>query len=445
MLNGLTSALERKATASPDRLTRPTPQVDTTTRAAPRSGTQVRMAYLVSRYPAVSHTFILREVNFLRNQGFEIEVASVNPPDRTGAQMTDDERHETVRTYYLKRHGLAGAVAAHVSALRNPVRYLRGLLYALSLGGSDLRRILFGLFYFTEALMLGRWMATRRIRHLHVHFATAAANISLILKRSHGIGLSLTVHGPDEFYDAPGQQLGEKLEAADFVVCISRFARSQVMKLTPASHWHKFEVCPLGVDPQRYAPAERPAGTRPFTILCVGRLTPAKGQRVLVDAAARLAADETPFQLVIVGTGPDEADLQRAVKAQGLSGRVKFTGALNQQEVLDWYAQADAFVLPSFAEGVPVVLMEAMACGIPCLTTRITGIPELIRDGKDGLLVTPSDSDELASTLTRLMHDTVLRARLARDGRIRVREHYDLGRNVSRLGRVFQVRLGGEA
>jgi glycosyltransferase involved in cell wall biosynthesis len=130
------------------------------------------------------------------------------------------------------------------------------------------------------------------------------------------------------------------------------------------------------------------------------------------------------------------------VDSYGLDDRVEFTGALNQQQVLDWYARADAFVLPSFAEGIPVVLMEAMACGIPCVTTRITGIPELIRDGLDGLLVTPSDTNELTTAVGRLMGDEELRERLARDGRERVRESYNLERNVDRLGRIFEARLG---
>ena len=441
MSNSLNPALGRFADVSAVRAAAPA-----TAKMAPKSADRrVRLAYLVSRYPAVSHTFILREVGLLRTRGFDVEVASVNVPDRNTEKMTLDERDETARTYYVKRHGLRGALAAHLGALRQPLRYLCGLRYALSLGGSDLKRILFGLFYFTEALMLARWMSAKNIHHLHVHFATAAANIALILKHSHGVGLSLTVHGPDEFYDAPGQHLAEKLKAADFVVCISRFARSQVMKLTPASHWHKFEVCPLGVDPVRYAPVERKTDEQPFTILSVGRLTPAKGQRVLVDAAAHLAATGQAFRLVIVGSGPDEAELRRAVETYDLEDRVEFTGALNQQQVLDWYARADAFVLPSFAEGVPVVLMEAMACGIPCVTTRITGIPELIRDGLDGLLVAASDKNELVSALGRLMNDNDLCYRLARDGRTRVCKHYDLGRNVSRLGRLFEARLGESA
>jgi glycosyltransferase involved in cell wall biosynthesis len=180
---------------------------------------------------------------------------------------------------------------------------------------------------------------------------------------------------------------------------------------------------------------------QPFTILCVGRLTPAKGQRILIDACQQLAAAGRDFRLVVIGAGPDTADLKAAVSAHGLEPQVTFTGALNQEQVAAWYARADTFALPSFAEGIPVVLMEAMASGVPCVTTRITGIPELIRDGEDGLLVSPSDSEELAAVLARLMDDPGLRARLAAAGRERVCARYDLARNVERLGSIFEARL----
>lgn len=415
------------------------------TSVPPTAGVQaarMRMAYLVSRYPAVSHTFILREVLQLRERGFDIEVASINPPDSTAQNMSPDEHGEAGRTYYVKRHGILGALSAHLHGLRRPAAWLRGLRFALGLGGWNLRQKAYGVFYFTEALMLARWMESHGMTHLHVHFASAAANVALVLKQIAPIGLSLTVHGPDEFYDAPGQWLREKIAAADFIVCIGAFARSQLMHLSPASEWHKFEICPLGVDPERYAPVRRPIEARPFTILCVGRLTPAKGQRILIDACRQLHQSGRQLQLVLVGAGPDEAQLKATVADQGLESVVRFTGALNQTEVRAWYSRADAFALASFAEGIPVVLMEAMASAIPCVSTRITGIPELIRDGEDGLLVTPSDTDELAGALARLMDDSPLRQYLARSGRARVQQKYNLGRNVERLGRLFATRLG---
>lgn len=410
-----------------------------------RDALPARIGYLVSRYPAVSHTFILREVTGLRERGLAIEVASINPPDRPEARMSPRERSEGLRTYGVKSHGWRGALAGHFWALRHPGAYLRGLGRALRLCSSNPRRLTYGFFYFTEALMLWRWMARHRLQHLHVHFATAAANVALVLRHCAPITLSLTVHGPDEFYDTRGEWLTEKIAAADFVVCIGQFARSQLMHVSPAEHWHKFEVCPLGVDPQRYLPAAGGDARQAFTILCVGRLTPAKGQRILIDACRRLRAQGRRLRLVLVGTGPDENRLKEFVASRGLDEVVEFTGALNESEVREWYARADVFALASFAEGIPVVLMEAMASGIPCVSTRITGIPELIRDGVDGLLVAPSDVDELAGTLACLMDDGELRAELARSGRARIEADYDLTRNLARLAGVFTTRLGVHA
>ncbi|MEY4762716.1 MAG: hypothetical protein RLZZ200_2572 [Pseudomonadota bacterium] len=407
-----------------------------------------RLGYLVSRYPAVSHTFILREVLQLRAAGFEIEVASVNEPDRAPKDMTADEAGEYGETYYLKEHGLIGALAAHAWGLLRPVAYLRGLRAGLAYGGWNIKGCLYGLFYFTEALMILRWMDQRRLAHLHVHFATAAANIALLAKAIRPVSLSLTVHGPDEFYDVPGQKLVEKIRAADFIVCIGRFARSQLMKLSSVDQWPKFDICPLGVDVANYNAGHVPAAkdsNRPFTILCVGRLTPAKGQHVLVEACVALRDADRAFRLVIVGTGPDESSLKARVGQLGLDSCVQFTGPLNQDAVRGLYREADVFALPSFAEGIPVVLMEAMASGVPCVTTRITGIPELIRDGIDGVLVTPSDSQELADALSSLMDDPELRGELGRAGRERVRERYNLADNVDSLGRVFRKRLGARA
>ena len=404
-----------------------------------------RIGYLVSRYPAVSHTFILREVRQLRAAGFDIHCASVNDPDRARSDMSAEEVEEVGATYYLKAHGVLGALAAHLRGLLQPARYLRGLAYALKFGGWNLQRCVYGFFYFTEALMLARWMAARGLEHLHVHFATAAANIALSLKQIAPIGLSMTIHGPDEFYDVAGQKLLQKVEAADFLVCIGRYARSQMMKLAPTAQWNKFEICPLGVDVAHYEakPAER--RDAPFTLLCVGRLTPAKGQHILLQACAALRDWGRDFRLVIVGSGPDEAALKAMVARLQLERQVHFTGALNQDEVRTWYRQSDVFALPSFAEGIPVVLMEAMASGLPCVTTRITGIPELIRDGIDGFLVTPSDVEELADTLAMLMDDPELRGELGRAGCARVAEHYDLADNVARLGRIFTQRLGAQS
>jgi colanic acid/amylovoran biosynthesis glycosyltransferase len=398
------------------------------------SGTSV--AYLVSRYPAVSHTFILREVQGLRLQGIRVEVASVNEPDREVSQMTSDEREEAATTYGIKRHGVRGAMAAVIWGLGcRPVGVLRTLSDALGTA-RGLRRI-FALAYAVEALMVARWMAKRGLSHLHVHFGNEAATVGMLVKTFSKAALSLTIHGPDEFDDVPGQLLKRKIERADLVVCISQFARSQLMRLSHPRHWPKLEVCRLGVDPQRFTPAARAQVSGHVRLLSVGRLTPAKGQWLLLQACNALKHTGTDFQLTIVGDGPDRARLQAYAAETGLSERVRFTGSLNQGEVRAELDRADAFVLPSLAEGIPVVLMEAMASGVPCISTPVNGIPELIQHDINGLLATPGDATSLAHQLHRLIAEPALRQRLALAGRSTVQTHFHLQQNVAALAGIL--------
>jgi colanic acid/amylovoran biosynthesis glycosyltransferase len=401
------------------------------------------MAYLVSQYPMLSMIFILREVVQLRALGFAIDVISINRADRSREGLTSAEAAEADQTYVLKQQGAAGAAKAHLQTLlTHPRGYLRGAACVLQLGGLDLKRLAYNLVYFTEALMAGQWMHTRGLEHVHVHLGSQAATVGLYIKRVFGYGLSITVHGPDEFYDAKGQYLAEKVAAADFLCCISFYARSQLMKLSPYSHWNKLEISRLGVDPQVFVPAlERPAHNV-FEVLCIGRLTPAKGQHLLIDAADLLTAQGRNVRLRIVGHGQDEASLRAQAARLKNPASVVFEGAVNQDHIRALYAQADAFCIPSFAEGIPVVLMEAMAMGLPCVTTQINGIPELIENGVSGLMVAPSDLHGLVAALARLMDDRELRARLAAAGRHQIEQQYDLVRNVEKLAQIFAKRIG---
>ena len=178
---------------------------------ADQSADPIRIAYLVSEYPAVSHTFVLREVKSLRRANFDIRMAAINSPDRPADGMTSEEQDESSTTFYVKREGVRGSLRAHLAVLvKSPRSYFGGLWFALRLAGTDLRRLIFAVFYFVEAVILGRWMESQGLRHLHVHFANAAATVGLIASRTFPIEFSLTVHGPDEFYDAPGLRLAEK-------------------------------------------------------------------------------------------------------------------------------------------------------------------------------------------------------------------------------------------
>ncbi|HEX7157766.1 MAG TPA: glycosyltransferase family 4 protein, partial [Edaphobacter sp.] len=197
----------------------------------------------------------------------------------------------------------------------------------------------------------------------------------------------------------------------------------------------------LGVDCSHFTPRQFRPRPDCFEILCVGRLVPAKGQRVLIHVLKILVEDGRKLRLSLVGEGPDRVELERMVRDNGLSAYVHFAGAINQDCIQDYYAAADIFVLASFAEGIPVVLMEAMAMEIPCVATTINGIPELIRDGIDGLLVAPSDIAGMSRSLARLMDDPQLRESLGKAGRLRVQSEYEIARSADRLADVFRSRL----
>jgi colanic acid/amylovoran biosynthesis glycosyltransferase len=404
-----------------------------------------RIAYLLSRYPAVSHSFFLNEILQLRAQGFAIEVASINPPDRAAAVLPAVELEESEKTFYVKsesRLRAAGVILRTI--LLRPAVFIRGMKLALGLGGLDLHAKLYALFYLAEALLVGDWMLRRKCSHLHVHFATSAAWVGMIASAAWKIPYSLSVHGPDEFHNEDIYNVSRKVEQAKFVFCISEFCRSQLMRISSPKHWDKFQVIRLGVDPAVFAPvrrAEKGSGNQ-FTVVCVGRLVPAKGQLILLHALAELLQDGYSARLILVGDGEDRKRLEAFVSQSSILSRaVEFTGALNHDATRRVLQGADLFVLASFAEGLPVALMEAMAMEIPCISTYIAGIPELIRDGVDGLLVPASSQDELVRAIRSLIEDSQKRYTLAAAGRKRVLELHDLNKNSRKLFEAFESNL----
>jgi glycosyltransferase involved in cell wall biosynthesis len=392
----------------------------------------VPLAYLVSRYPAISHTFILREIVHLRTLGYQIHTASINAPDRSLDGMDATERAEAEQTYGVKQHGAAGALAAlGYWALRAPFVLLK------TLGASRRFGLLLGLAYTVEAAMVARWMQRQSLAHLHVHFGNAGASVGVLVKQLTGCHLSYTIHGPDEFDDVPGQQLAFKMHIADAIVCISQFARSQLMRISAPADWPKFTVCRLGVDATLFQTQLRKGTAAVPQLVSIGRLTPAKGQVLLVQACAQLRDQGVPFHLTMVGDGPDRGRVEAEITKLHLQEQISLTGSLTQEGVRSELARSDAFVLPSLAEGIPVVLMEAMASYVPCISTTVNGIPELIEHGHTGLLATPGDVDSLVTQLTLLCTRADLRQHIALAAYAKVSSQFDLFSNVRGLGRVF--------
>jgi colanic acid/amylovoran biosynthesis glycosyltransferase len=410
----------------------------------------VRVAYLTGRYPAVTHTFVLREVRALRRLGVDVETFSIWRSGE-GDLLSEADREEWQRTDALLPPSPGRLLRAHLRGFAHaPAAYVGTLRRALALSSAGLRQRVLGLTWFVDAILLWDACRTRGLRHVHAHLDGTAPMVALLAVEFANAGRrareswswSQTVHGSKEFYDVRRERLAVRAASASFLACISDFTRSQVMAFVPEELWDKLVVVRCGVDTDDFAPqARRPAGTP--QILTIGRVDPMKGKVVLLHALALLAEGGPRPGLIFVGDGPSRATAVAVAEQLGLSDRVTFVGAVAGDRIRDYYAACDVFCLPSFAEGVPIVLMEAMAMEIPVVTTAIGGIPELVEDAVSGFLVRPGRADELADRLARLLRDPELRSALGRAGRRRVESEYNVHRNARELARLFADRAPG--
>jgi colanic acid/amylovoran biosynthesis glycosyltransferase len=390
------------------------------------------IAFLVSQYPAINHALILKEIRELR-KSLELKTASIRGPDRPLAELTAEEREEACQTYYIKPRGVWGAARALIKTFfSRPASFVDGFFYAWKLSGSRPKQALKNTAYLVEAIMVGQWMHQEGLRHLHTHYSSTVA---LLAKRTFPLELSISFHGPDELNDPVGFWLNQKIEASKFVRAISQYTKGKLLEHCGSQD--KIEVAYMGVDPAVFSPRPFRENPAPLEVICVGRLAPVKGQRVLISAIGELVKDGRSVLLHLVGGGPDRASLEEHVDTLAIHKDVVFHGFTPQDQLDELYRRADVFALASFAEGVPGVLMEAMAMEIPCVATWVAGVPELIRDGIDGLLVPPSDVGALASAISRLIDDRSLRRQIGMAGRRRVLEKFDLEKNGRFLAEVF--------
>ena len=401
----------------------------------------MKLGYLVSQYPAVSHTFVLHEVLTLRRYGVDVRVASVRECDRPMTRLSADEAQEAQRTFCVIGAGPLHALLASIRVLgRHPRGYLRGLLYAWRLSRGTPRLLVRYTWYFLEAVVAGNYFERQGVTDIHTHFSST---VLLILARIFRVRYSLTVHGSGEFVDVVGFHLAEKVAGANFVATVGQYGMSQVMNASDPMHWHKVVSLPLGVHVETFSPREarQRALNEPFRLLSVGRLSPPKGYPILLQAVVLLRERGADVRLTLVGEGPERATLEKLIGLANLGDCVRLVGACNHDRLPDYYQASDAFVMSSFLEGVPVVLMEAMAMELPCVATWITGIPEIIEKDVEGLLVPPASAAAIADAVERLMKEPEEARRLGAAARRKVLAKYHLERNVARLAEEFRRRL----
>jgi colanic acid/amylovoran biosynthesis glycosyltransferase len=403
----------------------------------------VRVAYVVSRFPHVSETFIVRELDSVSEAGIDIELFSLFSP-------VSDTVHPVARpwTQRLHRGGARRALAALGWWLAHrPLRLASTV--ALVCAGHRRRPGVAVRALATVAIACdhARTLRADPVDRVHAHYATYPALAAWTFHRLLGLSYSFTAHAHDLYVDQ--SMLARKLADADFVVTISEFNRRFLAAHGGAARADCVHVVHCGVDPRAYRFRRRAVPTEgPVRALCVASLQEYKGHAVLLHAlAARAALGRLEVELV--GAGELRDPLERLAAELGLSERVRFAGSLTEQEVLERLDAADLFVLPSIVaangqmEGLPVALMEALACGVPVVTTRLSGIPELVEDGVTGLLAEPGDADDLAAALERALAEPLAAGERGVRGRAKVEREFDIHVSGARMAAL--LREAGEA
>lgn len=360
----------------------------------------MKIAYLINAYPKVSHTFIRREIHALERQGLEVQRIALRGWD---GQLPDDEdRRERERTQYVLRNGLSSLFPFLLqSLLRSPRRLFRTLRLAASMARQTDRPLGYHLVYVAEACRVHTWLIDSGVQQLHAHFGTNSAEVAMLVHSLGGPPYSFTVHGPEEFMRPMG--LTEKIRRASMVIAISSFGKSQLSLWTPYQGWPKIRIIRCGLEDTFHKGVETKLSPAVTRLTCVGRLTEAKGQPLLIEAAARLAAKNIEFQLVLAGDGPLRPVLESLIDKFGLGDRIRITGWISSAQVRNELLASRALVLPSFAEGLPVVIMEAMALRRPVLTTYVAGIPELVTHGVTGWMFPAGSVEDIALAMEQCL------------------------------------------
>jgi colanic acid/amylovoran biosynthesis glycosyltransferase len=404
----------------------------------------VKVAYLINQYPKVSHSFIRREILALERHGMEVLRVAMRGWD--GELVDADDRRERERTRYALQGGAAPLLRASLGQLlRAPRRFLTALRLALKMAGKADRPLPVHLVYLAEACWVARQLQQEGSRHLHAHFGTNSAEVAMLAHVLCGIPYSFTVHGPDEFDRPEFIGLEEKIRRSAFVVAVSSYGRSQLFRWVGQEQWGKVKVIHCGLENAFHdGPATWPPDQP--RLVCVGRLCEQKGQLILIAAAAALARDGIEFELVLAGDGEMRAQIEAEITRYRLGERVRITGWIDGAQVRREIESARALVLPSFAEGLPVVIMEAMALRRPVLATYVAGIPELVVPGETGWLVPAGSVTDLVGAMKACLAMSVDALQsMGTKSRERVLLRHDIDRESARLADLFRESAPGSA
>ncbi|UWR23518.1 glycosyltransferase [Sulfitobacter sp. S190] len=396
----------------------------------------MQIAYILNSYPQPSHSFIRREIRALEAQGHHVTRIAMRPGDAPLVDAQDVE--EAAATQYVLK---AGAVALARATLRSiasgPARFARALGLALRCGRRSEAGVLRHLIYLVEAAYAAQLCTVAGVTHAHAHFGTNATAVAMLAQALGGPAYSFTVHGPEE-YDAPrALSLGTKVASAKFAVAITSYGRSQLSRWTDPAAWDRIKVVHCGVDPERFPePPALPDG--PPRLVAIGRFVEQKGQLLAIDALQKVVQTHPQAHLTLIGDGELRPTLEARIAQAGLGDNITLTGWVDEARILSELDAAHALLMPSFAEGLPMVIMEAMAAGRLVIATWIAGIPELVEDDKTGWLVPAGDAAALADAICDMAATPpARRTEMAQRARARVLARHDADAEARKLAALM--------
>ena len=395
------------------------------------------IAYLVNQYPKVSHSFVRREVAAVESCGIKVARFSIRSCE---SELVDGaDKLEQELTKVILGIGVQGLVLAllRVATIR-PIRFLEALRLTFKVGWHSERGIILHLAYLAEACVLLNWFSEQGIAHVHAHFGTNSTTVAMLCHVLGGPTYSFTVHGPEEFDKATLLSLEDKIKRSTFVAAVSSFGKSQLFRWCDRTLWSKIHVIHCGVDAAFLAHPHVPIPAAP-RLVCIGRLSEQKGHLLLLEAANLLAVAGLDFKLVFVGDGPLRSDIEKQIVQYGLQKHIEITGWASSDEVREQLLASRAMVLPSFAEGLPVVIMESLALNRPVISTYVAGIPELVEPGVCGWLVPPGSAEVLAVAMRAALEAPLKKLEeMGKAGAERVAQQHNVDLEAKKLVALFE-------
>ncbi len=348
----------------------------------------MKIAYLINQYPKVSHSFIRREILGLESHGVNITRVTIRKIDDI---VDEKDKREQEQTICILDFSIVKILWAFIKVFfTNPFRFIRVFAHSLKLGRLNERGVIKHILYFVEACVFKEICNNKGIDHVHAHFGTNTTTVVMLGKLLGGPGYSFTVHGPEEFDSPRYLSMEEKINNSRFVCAISSYGRSQLMRWCHPDQWNKIHIIHCAVEGTYLQQEDLPFEDN--KLVCVGRLAPQKGQVLIMEAVKQLKEEGVDVRLILAGDGDLRDIIESYIDSMGLRDNVKITGWLSSEQVKDELQSSRALVLPSFAEGLPVVIMEALALHRPVVSTYVAGIPELV-DSACGILI-PAGSVE---------------------------------------------------